>query len=93
MTGKIERLGLGPVKSNWSPVTVADGDELAITEGIEDALAFHALSGIPAWAALSAGNMGDLILPERFRRVTINAERDQVGLAGASKLAARRSGT
>ena len=39
-------------------------DELAIAEGIETALAVHISTGKPVWAALSAGNMAKLWIPE-----------------------------
>ena len=34
-------------------------DELAVTEGIETALAVHLSTGKPAWAAYSVGNMSE----------------------------------
>lgn len=83
---KITRRGLGPARGNCSRLFPADSDEIAITEGVEDALAFHALSGLPTWAALSADFMPHLILPERFRQVTIVQDNDQPGKNG------RRSG-
>src|SRR3954453_6707023 len=76
MEGKVERMGLGPVKGNASQLFWPEGDEVAITEGTEDAIAFHELSGLPTWAALSAGNMAALILPTRFRRVTVVQDND-----------------
>ena len=42
MEGKVERLALGPTKGNCSPTWWPEGDELAIAEGIEDALAVFA---------------------------------------------------
>ena len=62
-----------------------------VAEGVEDALAAAELTGLPAWAALSAGNMAVLVLPERFREVLILADRDAngVGQENAHKLAAR----
>jgi hypothetical protein len=78
MTGKVERRGLGPVKGNAARLFWAgDGDRLAIAEGVEDALAFHQLTGWPTWAALSAGNMAELILPTRFTRVVIVQDNDE----------------
>jgi hypothetical protein len=89
MDGPIERRGLGPVKHNAARLFWASGNELLIAEGVEDALAAHALTGLPAWAALSAGNMAELILPERFREVTIFADADTVGIGRAAALARR----
>jgi hypothetical protein len=93
---KVGRFGLGPMKGRASRLFWAEGPELIVAEGIEDALAAHTLTGLPAWAALSAGNMGELVLPERLRRVLILADNDEpdskgrmAGLEGAHKLARR----
>ena len=86
---KMARLGLGPTKGNASRLFWADDNQLAVAEGVEDALAFAQLAGMPCWAALSAGNMAELIFPPRFKRITIAADRDQTGEAAAKKLAAR----
>ena len=51
-------------------------DELAITEGIETALAVHLSTGKPVWAALSCGNMEKLWVPESVARVCIYADND-----------------
>jgi putative DNA primase/helicase len=58
----------------WAP-----GPLLAIAEGVEDGLAYRILSGVPTWAALSAGNMAALVLPERFTEVHVVADRDDNG--------------
>ncbi len=86
---KIERRGLGPTKANASRLFWADGDELAIAEGVEDALAVHALTGLPCWAALNAGNMARLVIPRRFSKVTLFADADDVGRRAAHELADR----
>lgn len=51
-------------------------EELAITEGVETALAIHLSTGKPVWAAISAGNMEKLWLPETVRRISIYADND-----------------
>jgi putative DNA primase/helicase len=91
LAGKVKRWGFGPVKGNAARLFPAAGPELVIAEGVEDALAAAELHGLPAWAALSAGNMGELVLPERFRRVLVLADRDEneAGLKGAWTLARR----
>jgi hypothetical protein len=97
MGGPVERRGLGPTKGNAARLFDAPGPELIVTEGVEDALAAHALfGGVPAWAALSASNMAMLILPPRIEQVLILADRDepkedgrQVGLEAAHELAQR----
>jgi putative DNA primase/helicase len=62
-----------------------------VAEGVEDGLAAAELTGLPAWAALSASNLRDLVVPDRFRAVLILADRDAngVGQAAALALAAR----
>jgi hypothetical protein len=96
LKGPVERLGLGPVKHNAARLFDAPGPELIVAEGAEDALSAHALFGVPAWAALSAGNMARLILPPRIQQILILADRDepkedgrQVGLEAAHELARR----
>lgn len=51
-------------------------DTLAIAEGIETALAVHVRTGKPVWAAISAGNMERLWLPEIVQHVCIYADND-----------------
>ncbi|MBL4557768.1 MAG: toprim domain-containing protein, partial [Rhodobacteraceae bacterium] len=46
---------------------------IGIAEGIETALAAHALFGTPVWAALSADGLARFQWPEDTRRVTIYA--------------------
>ena len=79
----MERRGLGPMRGNAARLFHAPGPRLVIAEGVEDALAAHELTGLPAWAALSAGNMAALILPEHLREVLILADRDKHGLGQA----------
>lgn len=51
-------------------------EELSVAEGIETALAVHARTGKPVWAALSAGNMERLWLPATVKRICIYADND-----------------
>jgi phage/plasmid primase-like uncharacterized protein len=63
---------------------------LVVAEGIETALAAAELLGLPAWAATSAGNLGDsLALPAEVREVTIAADHDAPGRSAAKAAAAR----
>lgn len=66
-------------------------EELAIAEGVETALAVHLATGLPVWAALSAGNLEKLWIPEHVRRVWIYADNDRgfAGQAAAFALARR----
>ena len=93
---KIGRFGFGPTMGNCSRLYWPEGDELAIAEGIENALAFHELSGLPCWAALSTSFMPAVILPPRLQCVTIVQDTDEpdnrgrrAGQAAAQRLALR----
>ena len=59
--------------------------KLAISEGIETGLSFQQGSGIPTWAALSSGNIPNLILPPKpmASEVIIAADYDKAGLDAA----------
>lgn len=64
--------------------------ELVLAEGIETALAAGLLTGLPAWSALSAGNLGFRIaLPRDVRAVVISVDRDAAG-EKAARTATRR---
>ena len=90
MEGPVERRGLGPAKGNFSPTWWPEGDELAIAEGVEDALAVHQLTGLPCWAALSKGFMREMRgIPRWIERVTIFADADDGGRHAAHQLAQR----
>jgi putative DNA primase/helicase len=67
----------------------AAGEHLVIGEGIETALAAHIATGRPAWAALSAGGLARLILPDTVQDVLIAADADPAGEQAARALAAR----
>lgn len=66
-------------------------DAAVIGEGIESSLSASDALGLPAIAAISAGNMAKLILPDTLRRVVIAFDRDVsgVGEAAAHELARR----
>ncbi len=49
---------------------------LAIAEGIETALAVRLITGKPVWAALSAGNMEKLWVPDAVHSISIYADND-----------------
>ena len=58
--------------------------ELVIGEGIESSAAAGAILGLPAWSAISCGNLGrSLALPEAIRAVVIAVDRDEPGQAAA----------
>ena len=84
-----QRMTLGPVAGTavrLFPVA----ERLAVAEGIETALAAAMLLRLPAWAAVSAGNLGDaLALPAEVQEVVIAADNDAPGRAAAEKAARR----
>jgi putative DNA primase/helicase len=68
-------------------------EELAIAEGIETALAVQMLRNVPTWAAISAGNLERIQIPESVRHVLVygdnDADADFDGEASAFALARR----
>jgi len=76
------KMTLGPMRGGAIRLTPdsAPPSELVIGEGIETSASAGLLLALPAWAALSAGNMGSgLVLPDVVRTVTIAADADPVG--------------
>ncbi len=84
------KMSLGPV-GGLSCHLAAPGTHLAVAEGIETGLSVQHATGIPTWAALSAGGMRNLILPKlpHATFVTIAADADQVGIHSAQFAAER----
>lgn len=86
------KMTLGPVRGGAVRLTPdpTPPRELVIGEGIETSASAGLLLSLPAWAALSAGNLGGgLVLPDAVHAVTIAADADKVGLREA-QAAARR---
>lgn len=78
-----------PVKASLGPVWGGAirlhpaAPEIVIGEGIETSASAGLLLGLPAWAAISAGNMAKgLVLPPEVRSVTIAADDDGVNTQG-----------
>ena len=65
--------------------------QLATAEGIENALAFHIATGLPVWATVSAGGMGNVVIPNDVKLVTIAVDNDEnnIGQNAAEKLKKR----
>ncbi len=79
------KASLGPV---WSGAIrlheIYDGKPLVIGEGIESSASAGRLMGLPAWAAISAGNLAKgLLLPPQPRSVVIAADPDVHGREAA----------
>ncbi len=87
---KPAKMSLGPV--GGGAVRLAPADEhVAVSEGIEDGLSILAATGLPVWAALSAGGIKSLILPPlpMAATVIIAADHDPTGIAAAQDAAER----
>jgi len=67
---------------------------LVVAEGIETALSAAKLTGLSAWASVSAGGLEALMVPQGVNVVLIAADHDSRGLTAALNLAERllRSG-
>ena len=89
------RLFTGPVAGGAVHLGALQADlPLVIAEGVESALAASELSGWPAWAALSAGGIGRLVLPAAARDIVIACDRDPSGVGERyARIAASRWST
>jgi DNA primase len=78
------KIALGPIKGGAA--RLADWrttDTLALTEGVEDALAFMLLTGTPTWAACGGGMIQSMVLPKAIANVVIVADADEAGMKAA----------
>lgn len=66
-----------------------EGEALALSEGIETALAVREASGYPAWATVSAGGLERVLVPEGVKGVLIAADHDRAGVEAAYALGKR----
>jgi putative DNA primase/helicase len=83
-----DKMTLGPCKGGAVPLAPAE-PVLAVAEGIETGLSFMLATAVPTWAALSAGGIRNLVLPEIVREVVIAVDPDPVGLIAAREAARR----
>ena len=75
-----------------NPMTPLPDDaevSLAVAEGIETAMSYCAISGIPTWATVGSGGMKSFQIPERVTKLTAAADFDGVGLQAAEQLLRR----
>lgn len=79
------RAALGPIRGGAVRLYDYDpGKPLVVGEGIETAASAGLLLGLPAWAALSAGNLAKgLVPPAEARRVVVAADPDSAGRKAA----------
>jgi putative DNA primase/helicase len=95
LTTEGRKAPLDPAKAAKGPIwggaiRFATGPEIVVAEGPETAIAAGLILSLPAWSAISAGNMArGLILPAEIRRVVIAADHDKPGIE-AAEAAARR---
>ena len=80
---------LGPMAGGAIRLQPASA-ELAVAEGLESAASAGLLLSLPAWSAISAGNLArGMVLPPEIRSVVIVADHDEPGLRSAEAAAAR----
>jgi putative DNA primase/helicase len=84
-----ERWSLGSKAGHAIRLCQPDSGTLLVGEGFESAASAGVLLGLPAWAAMDDHNLAILPLPATARRITIAADHDAGGLAGAEAAAAR----
>jgi len=89
--GGLGKAKLDPPRATLGPVGAAvvrlcelrGAERLVIGEGIETSLSAGLLAGAPAWAALSAGNMAKVTLPDSVGEVLVAADNDGPGQRAA----------
>ena len=84
-----QRRAHGPVKGAAVRLAPVRDGTLAMAEGIETALAYAALTGTPAWAALSAAGLRHAPLPNAIAKLVVAADFDGPGLVAAEQLERR----
>jgi putative DNA primase/helicase len=77
---------LGPV-SGGAVRLAHHGSTLVIAEGIETGMTLLQECGLPVWAALSAGGIVNLVLPDDVTEVVIATDNDDPGRAAADRAA------
>jgi hypothetical protein len=82
------KASLGPVRGGAVRLAtieqVLEAGELIIAEGIETAASAGLLLGLPAWSAVSAGNLAKgIVLPTSIRKIVVAADRDAAGYDAA----------
>lgn len=83
------KMTLGPLKGAAIRLAPA-GSVLLVGEGIETVLSGMQATGLPGWAAFSAGNLVDLLLPPVVAEVVILVDHDSNGVGQRKAEAAAR---
>jgi len=85
-----DRMTLGPADGGAIRLApIGPNGELALAEGVEDALSFMKLTGQPCWSCLTAGGIESFVLPAAVRFVAIAPDNDKRGRAAAQNAARR----
>lgn len=88
--GDFSRRMFGPVQGGAVRLSpIGEAGALAVAEGIETALSFAAISGVPTWSALSTSGLKSFVLPLGVRSLVIAADADDAGQEAAETLAGR----
>ena len=84
-----QRRAHGKVKGSSVQLYVPHDGRLAIAEGIETAMSFQSITGIPTWSALSAVGMRSFEIPKGITQITAATDFDGAGLHAAEHLLRR----
>ncbi len=57
-----------------------NGATLVVAEGVETALAVHALTGAPVWACVSANGLATVVLPPEAGEIVVASDHDPSGV-------------
>jgi hypothetical protein len=79
---------IGPIKGGAVQLAPA-APQMAVAEGIENALAVMIGWDMPCWAALSANGIAELVLPDIAEDIVIAADPDASGMIGARRAGRR----
>ena len=60
-----------------------------LTEGVEDALTIHVVTGATVWATLGAGNFATVQIPPSVREIVLAIDADDAGRKAAANAADR----
>jgi hypothetical protein len=82
------KMTLGPIAGGAIRLS-PPAEQLLVGEGIETCLSAMQETQVPAWSAVSAVGMRQLVLPPIVRRVTVLVDGDQAGEAAARAAAGR----